>query len=416
MRRFATVFLVGFAVAAVHAQAPNQQGQQGQQGRQGQQGQLSQGRHDAAAGHAKMHHMGVDREAAICHALGMAIEGSALWHFAHQAESNGAKSDQKPGNAQAMRDPIAVLEQHARDAFRNSERLFQAVKQDERANQGNRNPQGNQAAGNNAQGSDHMARHEACEEFYRAARDYSRALETSCSETRQAGAQSSASIGSDVCAENTAKVALINCAVKGAVQGVALQQLLRHHGEHDRTTQALESHAQQMLSSSRHAIDSVDKEGAKAGQAQNAAGRQNKDQARDEKAQAGKKPSTITNVNNPADTKNNALAQNNRQAQADQGTLRRDAARPTYNDERAHSNLKPGEAITVAQLAKLGREVIRSVERLNQDQGQDRSHGQNQNQYQNQNQDQGQNRIQNQNQNQNPNQNRIQNRRRNRDQ
>jgi len=379
MRRLATVLLAGFAVSTVYAQAPNQQGRQDRQGQRGQQGQRTQGRHDSSAAQAKTHHMGVDREAAIGHALCMAIDGSALWHCAHQAESKGTKSDQKPGNNQAMRDPVAVLEQHARDAFRSSERLFQAVMQDERADQGNKSRQGGQAAGDDAQGSDRMAKNEACEDFYRAARDYSRALETSCSKTRQAGAQSSASIGSDFCVENSAKVALINCAVKGAVEGVELQQLLRHHGERGRTTQALESHAEQMLASSRHAIDSITKDAADQGQSQNRAKRQNESQARDDKAQDGKKPSRI--ANNPADTKNNALAQNNTQARADQGTLRRDAARPTYNDERAHSNIKPGESITVTQLAKLGREVIRSVERLNQDQGQNQIQDGNQNQH-----------------------------------
>lgn len=312
-----------------------------------------------------MHHIGVDREAAIGHALCMAIEGSALWHFAHQAEAKGMKSEHKAGNNQAMRDPIGILEQRARDEFRGSDQLFQAVMQDERAKPGNRN----QAGGGNGQDSDQMDRSQACEEFYQAARNYGRALEASCSKTRQAGAQASGSISSDECAENTAKVVLINCAVKGAVQGVALQQLLRHHGEHDRTTQALENHAKHMLASSRHAIDSIEKGSSDHNQAQNSGQRQNQNQAGNDNAQAqGKKPSLIGNPNNPADTKNNALARNNEQARNDQ-TIRREAARPNYNDERAHTNLKQGEAITVSKLAKLGREVIQAVEQLNQDHG-----------------------------------------------
>jgi hypothetical protein len=375
MRRFSTVLLAGFTVSAVYAQAPDDRARDHQ----------DQARGRASATQADRHHMGVDREAAIGHALGMAIEGSALWHFAQKAEAQQTKQDHKPGHEQAMRDPAAVLEQRARDAFRSSERLFKAVMQDEKGTQGSKNQNGDRAAGNNDEGSEHMAKNQACEEYYRAARDYSRALETSCSKTRQAGAQAPASISSDVCAENTAKVVLINCAVKGAVQGVALQQMLRHHGEHDRTTQALESHAEEMIASSRHAIDSIKKDSPNQGQTQNAARQQTKDQARNDgdKARIGKKPSLIADVNNPADTKNDALARDSRQARIDQGTFRRDAARPTYNDERDHSNLKPGEAITVSQLANLGREVIRSVERLNQDQGRMQPHDQNLNQDQN---------------------------------
>ena len=160
-----------------------------------------------------------------------------------------------------MRDPAALLEQHARDAFRGSDSLFQAVMQDEQAG----NSRGNRDnAQNNRQGSDQMSKHQACEEFYRAARDYSRALQVSCSSTKQAGGQNSASIGSEVCAENTAKVALINHAVGEAVAGVALHQMLKHHGERDKTTQALESHAEQMIASSQKAIDSIDRNGATA--------------------------------------------------------------------------------------------------------------------------------------------------------
>jgi len=352
MRRLAALLLAGFAASASYAQAPNERGRDQQD--------QARGNSQATSAH-KMHHLGVDREAAIGHALDMAIEGSVLWHCAQKVEAQNTKTDRNArttGNQnQAMRDPGGVLEQHARDAFRASERLFQAVMQDEKEN----NPQNGAANASNAreQGADHMGRHQACEEFYRAARDYSRALETSCSNTRQAGAQaaptagrtgdqaSTASISSDVCAENTAKVALINHAVKDAVEGVALHQMLRHHGERDRTSQALESHAEQMIASSRHAIDSIDQEGAKNHQSSNA-GRQSYESR-------ANKLESLANKN---------------QAREDRGTVRRDAARPTFNDERAHSDLKAGEAITVHQLAKLGREVIRSVNRLNQNQDQ----------------------------------------------
>jgi len=369
MRRLVTLLLAGFAVSVAYAQAPAQRDRE----------RPVQSGGNISTTHGKMHHMGLDREAAIGHALGMAIDASAAWHFAQQAEAKETKSDHKPGNNQALRDPGAVLEQHARDAFRGSERLFKAVMQDEKGDQNNKNQNNDKVAAADGQGSNHMARQQACEEFYKAARDYSRALETSCSKTRQAGAQSPTSIASDVCAENTAKVALINCAVKGAVEGVALQQMLRHHGQRDRTTQALESHAEQMLASSRHAIDSIEQGSAHQDQAQNDSRQRGNPPAGKDNAQAGKKPSLIGNPNNPADTKNNALARNNQQVRNDQ-TIRRDAARPTYNDERDHSNLKPGEAITVQQLAKLGRKVIQSVERLNQDQSQYQMKNQNPNQ------------------------------------
>jgi hypothetical protein len=366
MRRFAALLLAGLAASAAHAQAPNERNREPQdQARGNTQGSSQQ----------QMHHHGVDREAAIGHALDMAIDGSILWHCAQKAEAKEAKTDRNPQNNgnqnQAMRDPSAILEQHSRDAFRASERLFQAVMQDE-SGKNSQNGAGT-AEKNREQGADHMARHQACEEFYRAARDYSRALETSCSNTRQAGAQANASGGqagnqgsatsgsSEVCAENRVKVALINHAVKEAVEGVALHQMLRHHGERDRTTQALESHAEQMIASSRHAIDAIDPGSANQGQSNNPVRRLFESRGRRLGAQA---------ANQPGQAGDNPAQANNDQGQKNSGTVRRDAARPNYDDERAHSDLKPGEAITVQHLAKLGREVIRSVNRLNQEQEQ----------------------------------------------
>jgi len=398
MRRFAALLLAGFAVSSAHAQAPNERNRDQQD--------QSRGNAQGSTQH-KMHHIGVDREAAIGHALAMAIEGSNLWHCAQKAGSQMAKTDrnaQGNGNQnQAMRDPASVLEQHARDSFRASERLFQAVMQDEHATNA-QNGAGN-AGNNRGQGGEHMAKHQACEEFYRAARDYSRALEASCSNTRQAGAQANSNTGrggnqasgnqasgnqassnsasSETCAENGAKVALINHSVKEAVEGVALHQMLRHHGERDRTTQALESHAEQMIASSKLAIDSIDQAGANQGHSSNNAGRRlngartndletqaanTQGQAGNNRAQASRNQGQAGN--NQAQAGGNQGQAGNNQAQNNQGTVRRDAARPNYADERAHSDLKAGESITVHQLAKLGREVIRSVNQLNQGQEQ----------------------------------------------
>jgi hypothetical protein len=372
MRRLAALLLAGFAVPVAYAQAPDEQAT----------GLQEQTRAHASGSHHAKHHIGVDREAAVGHALGMAIEGSTLWHFAQKAESAEANTKRTSANARPMRAPGEALEKHARDAFQASDRLFQAVMQDERATRDNSRKGNGASARRNGQEREESdsARYDACEAFFRAARDYSRALETSCSKTRQAGAQSSSSIASDECAENSAKVALINHAVKEAVQGVALQQMLRHHGERDRTTQALESHAQQMLASSRHAIDSVDAESANLGQArnqgqakqpgesqtpnQNEQGVVNRVRRGLDQVQA---PGALNRAREQAgiDQETNPQQANPSQPQG-QETIRRQAARPIYNDERAHSNLKPGEAITVQRLARLGREVIRSVERLNQ--------------------------------------------------
>jgi len=418
MRQLTALALAALTTTAAYAQDPVSQLRQGNRNSQDQNRQTATAREDGSgtgsgsqssregtAGSHKMNRAGVDREAAIGHALGMAIEGSSLWHCAQKAQAMQAMADRNSGNNQAMRDPRTVLEQHARDSFRASERLFQAVMQDERSNQGNTGRNGasgansrnqgqqGQAGNSSQQGGDHMARHQACEEFYRAARDYSRALETACSNTRQAGAQGSSNSGqpgaqassnagqaggaqassstpSGSGGQDVAKIALINHAVKEAVEGVALHQMLRHHGERDRTTQALESHAEQMIASSRHAIDSIDQGSANSGQSRNGSRQLNNAQASNTNAQGGNNASLIGNANNRANNQNNAQARGNEQARNDQGTVRRDAARPTYNDERQHSNLNAGEAITVQQLAKLGREVIRSVDQLNQKQDQ----------------------------------------------
>src|SRR5262245_48323645 len=108
MRRTAALFLAGLAVSTIQAQTPNERlrGQQNQ----------PQGSHSGS--HAQMHHLGVDREAAIGHALCMSIEGSSLWHCAQKVEAKEAKPGSQSNNQnQAMRNPEAILEQHAREAF-----------------------------------------------------------------------------------------------------------------------------------------------------------------------------------------------------------------------------------------------------------------------------------------------------------
>ena len=350
MRRFAALLLTGFSVTAAYAQAPNTQ--------------VREPRNEAQGNRTGEQHMtqpGIDREAAIGHALGMAIEGSALWHCAQEAEAKVGKADQRDAkadrgrnqlNQQALRDPGAVLEQHARDAFRSSDTLFMAVKQDERAGEQAANRGANAAANANdphLKGANSMNKHQACEDFYRAARDYSRALQASCSSQKQA----SSSGNSESCVENAAKVALINHAVKEAVDGVALMMMLRHHGRHDRTTQALESHAQQMLASGRQAIESIGNSEGSAGRDKDQAVRGTNLQASNNQNQAGK----------------NEARANGSQNQANSQTTRREAARPVYNDKNEQSGAKEGEPVTVNHLAKLGREVIRAVEELNQNPG-----------------------------------------------
>ena len=51
-----------------------------------------------------MHNVGVDREAAIGHALKMAIEGSSLWHCAQNAESKEGKTERKSETANNQAD------------------------------------------------------------------------------------------------------------------------------------------------------------------------------------------------------------------------------------------------------------------------------------------------------------------------
>jgi hypothetical protein len=178
--------------------------------------------------------IGIDREAAICHALCIAIEGSELSCRAQQcSKASGERGNAKSGTASAM-----ALEQHARDAFQASMHLLDSVQTDKSANAG-------AASGN-------------CEAFYQAAKRYSQALETCC---RNASADDPTGTGANRAAATVkldpAQMTLLNHAVKEAVEGIGLRKMIRHHHDRSETASALEEHAKHMLESSDEALRSV---------------------------------------------------------------------------------------------------------------------------------------------------------------
>jgi hypothetical protein len=187
-----------------------------------------------SAGGAKDEKVGVDREAAICHALCMAIEGSELSCCALQCSKTSAgRGNGGGGTASAM-----ALEQHARDAFQASMHLFDSVQADKTDNP---NP-----------------RSANCEEFYQAAKRYGQALERCC---RNAGtdeaprAAANPAVGKS--SMDPAQMTLLNHAVKEAVEAVGLRKLIRHHHDRSEIASALDDHAKQMLESSAEALHSV---------------------------------------------------------------------------------------------------------------------------------------------------------------
>lgn len=405
---------------------------------------------------------GLDRQAAIGHALTMSIDGSNLWFLAQQGRGGGmggagigrgaagAGIDRRAGAAGADRgaagaaatdrgagaagtdraagadriaggagadagrgagpaaggagnpgDAAGALQQHARDAFQGSRRLFQAVREDNRGGAGD-------AVGGGVG------------EFQRAAVEYSRFLESLCNQQgagirpddgrgaaagRGTGAgpdeAPAGAIGADrteatgraitraetsarptgdraLRAEDNAqggggaamiatgadatRIALINHAVKEAVEGVALRQMIQQHGANDQTSQALLSHADQMVASARQTIDSLDRMGGAGAGGGAARG----DEPRNpiaplgaDAARAGDDINRPTNPTTPA-----------RRVAPDAGTRGGAAAVA----DRAGA-VGAGGGGAAERLAQLGRQVIDSVQTLDPAGGADRAGG-----------------------------------------
>jgi hypothetical protein len=172
---------------------------------------------------------GIDRGAAVGHALCMAIEGSELALCAQSSRAQRNEPNQDKSKSTEPGDVSGALQQHSRSAFQASTRLFDAVKTDE-----------NNATADN---STSASKSKACEEFYTSARNYAKALEA------QSDGQST---GLD-----PAKTTLLNHAVKEAVGAVGLRKLIQHHNDHSSAAMALMSHADEMFKSSREALKSA---------------------------------------------------------------------------------------------------------------------------------------------------------------
>jgi hypothetical protein len=198
----------------------------------------------------------IDREVAIAHALCMSIEGSGLWACAQHAGAAKAPRTEadpaRPGPG-GVNQPAGILELHARQAFEASNKLFATAEKEK-------------GTAANGAGRQDNAKSQACEEFCRAAREYSQALEGLCHQKGKEAAQAEnerpregrAPAGAMLSEQDAAKVAVINHAVKEAVEGVGLKQMLRHHNDRDATAHSLMTHAEQMLASSRQAIQAIE--------------------------------------------------------------------------------------------------------------------------------------------------------------
>lgn len=316
---------------------------------------------------------GLDRDAAISHALGMAIDGSGLWMAAQgeaaprtavgareaadtgagvrAAGENAAGLDQpRVGGRAAGRslpglDAGQALQQHALNAFQASHQLFQAVKADRDGAEAERGGAG---------------------DYFQSAWEYSRALEGLCmqpgaaggtrGELRQPGngafagqearaiaaverADAGAMTGRALAAADMTRVGLINHAVKETVEGVNLRRMLRHHAAHDAASQALLSHADQMVASGRQtimALNAMDAPGAEAGRGA-AAPRPNNSST---DATGGTTTRSLTEVRPAENDRSDALG-----------------AAAARDDQTA-------PRVPVDQLARLGRQVIDSIQAL----------------------------------------------------
>ena len=86
-------------------------------------------RSERSAPGADTENAGIDRAAAIGHAVCMAIEGSELWNCAQRAGNPSVGRSDTTGQSGSA----SALREHAQAAFLASSRLFDAVKMDEDA-------------------------------------------------------------------------------------------------------------------------------------------------------------------------------------------------------------------------------------------------------------------------------------------
>jgi hypothetical protein len=172
------------------------------------------------------------------------------------AQKAGETSTAREGQSRAGGSPdhASLLKQHAQSAFQASEKLFKAAE----AEQGREIAAGDQA------------KHEACEQFNRAALAYSQALmamsnyqpsdqdRTDAARTpatrREPAATGRATTSGTASEHDGASIALINHAVSEVVEGVCLQQMLKEHPAQDQAGQALLAHAKQMVSEGQQGI------------------------------------------------------------------------------------------------------------------------------------------------------------------
>ncbi len=214
---FAAALLLVGSMAGVHAQEVRAAGRVDQ----------------SSASGTKSDSIGIDREAAVCHALCMAIEGSELSCCAQQcSKPGGERGTAGGGTALAM-----AIEQHARDAFQASMHLFDSLQTDQAAT-------ASPASAN-------------CEAFYQAAKRYSQALESCCRNTGDNPPSGRANLAPAKASQDPAQMTLLNHAVKEAVQGVALRKMIRHHQDRSETASTLDEHAKHMIESSDEALRSV---------------------------------------------------------------------------------------------------------------------------------------------------------------
>lgn len=205
----------------------------------------------------------IDREAAVGHALFMAIEGSDLWLSARQSERAITPRSEKSTRWREHFSRVCnALKSHARASFDASTRLFATIRasDDESASEGNRGD----------------LRTQAREQFYRSARDYGQTLAKLCEQPgAKLSADESPGSGETVAAEHTgdragpprmprergvdyARATLINHAVKEAVGAIAIRGMVRHHGDKSTPALALMKHADEMLASSEKAMASAE--------------------------------------------------------------------------------------------------------------------------------------------------------------
>lgn len=289
----------------------------------------------------------VDRNVAISHALGMAIEGSGLWLAAPAVGGERVAGEGEAGVEAAVApvvgDPMTTaLRQHARDAFLASRRMFQAVRSEQGEFDRNRP-----------------------DNFLQASWEYSRALEGLCQQGPAAGeaairpgsgafagqearadAAVESAIGMPLPAVEIRRVMLINHAVKEVVQGASLRQMLRSHAAKDPASLALLSHADQMILSGRQTILSLNSD-TEAGRVPGP------------EAGAGRAPTPANSASTSATGDTSARILSDVRAGNDDERL---AAGVSHLAEPPRPNDRPGAMALVDQLARLGRQVVEAAQ------------------------------------------------------